>query len=144
MKYLVQLSDYVYHCLWCRSDKPPIFSFINIWCIPFLLVFLLDFSYFENWGFDGGIWTILFQVPAVHLVGDIMFFPNEFLLRRIPHLNKIVDKKQRQAVESSKEQYLTNCNQNLVRWEKINSLFLIIYFQIRFGTSLQLIGWEYY
>ena len=60
-----------------------------------------------------------FQVPAVHLVGDIMFFPNEFLLRRIPHLNKIVDKKQRQAVESSKEQYLTNCNQNLVRWEKI-------------------------
>lgn len=66
---------------------------------------------------------LFFQVPAVHLVGDIMFFPNEFLLRRIPHLNKIVDKKQRQAVESSKEQYLTNCNQNLVRWEKINFLF---------------------
>ena len=87
---------------------------------------------------------LFFQVPAVHLVGDIMFFPNEFLLRRIPHLSKIVDKKQRQAVESSKEQYLTNCNQNLVRWEKINLLFLIIYFQIRFGTSLQLIGWEYY
>ena len=64
-----------------------------------------------------------FQVPAVHLVGDIMFFPNEFLLRRIPHLSKIVDKKQRQAVESSKEQYLTNCNQNLVRWEKINFFF---------------------
>ena len=64
MKYLVQLSDYVYHCLWCRSDKPPIFSFINIWCIPFLLVFLLDFSYFENWGFDGGIWTILFSGPS--------------------------------------------------------------------------------
>ena len=64
MKYLVQLSDYVYHCLWCKSDKPPIFSFINIWCIPFLLVFLLDFSYFENWGFDGGIWTILFSGPS--------------------------------------------------------------------------------
>ena len=85
---------------------------------------------------------LFFQVPAVHLVGDIMFFPNEFLLRRIPHLNKIVDKKQRQAVESSKEQYLTNCNQNLVRWEKIILCFLITPFQIRFGTSLQLIGGE--
>ena len=27
---------------------PPVFSFINIWCIPFLLAFLLDFSYFKN------------------------------------------------------------------------------------------------
>ncbi|XP_058950258.2 WASH complex subunit 4 [Pocillopora verrucosa] len=65
--------------------------------------------------FFSKFWDIHKKVPAVHLVGDIMFFPNEFLLRRIPHLNKIVDKKQRQAVESSKEQYLTNCNQNLVR-----------------------------
>ncbi|RMX41703.1 hypothetical protein pdam_00019853 [Pocillopora damicornis] len=65
--------------------------------------------------FFSKFWDIHKKVPAVHLVGDIMFFPNEFLLRRIPHLSKIVDKKQRQAVESSKEQYLTNCNQNLVR-----------------------------
>ncbi|PFX13788.1 WASH complex subunit 7 [Stylophora pistillata] len=65
--------------------------------------------------FFSKFWDIHKKVPAVHLAGDIMFFPNEFLLRKIPHLNKIVDKKQRQAVESSKEQYLTNCNQNLVR-----------------------------
>ena len=61
--------------------------------------------------------TFLFKVPSVHLAGDIMFFPNEFLLRKIPLLNKVVDKKQKVAAETSKEQYLTFCNQNLVRWE---------------------------
>ncbi|KXJ13484.1 WASH complex subunit 7 [Exaiptasia diaphana] len=61
------------------------------------------------------IWDVYKKVPAINLVGDIMFFPNEFLLRKIPHLTKSVDKKQMSAVAVSRETYLNNCNQNLSR-----------------------------
>ncbi|EDO43986.1 predicted protein, partial [Nematostella vectensis] len=61
------------------------------------------------------IWEVYKKVPAIHLVGDIMFFPNEFLLRKVPHLNKTMDRKQLSAVNASREAYLSNCNQNLAK-----------------------------
>ena len=62
------------------------------------------------------------QVPAVHLVGNIMFFPNEFLQSRIPQLlQKFIDRKQVPVVTSSRESFLSTVNQNLPRYGILHS-----------------------
>ncbi|XP_078343242.1 WASH complex subunit 4-like [Oculina patagonica] len=91
------------------DQRQKLVGLLGLFILHFQLYRGIDKKFFSK------LWDIHKKVPSVHLAGDIMFFPNEFLLRRIPHLDKIVDKKQKVAVETSKEQYLTNCNQNLVR-----------------------------
>jgi hypothetical protein len=62
------------------------------------------------------------QVPAVHLVGNIMFFPNEFLQSKIPQLlQKFIDRKQVPVVTSSRESFLSTVNQNLPRYGRLDS-----------------------
>ncbi|KAK3730652.1 hypothetical protein QZH41_008272, partial [Actinostola sp. cb2023] len=87
------------------------------------------------------LWDVYKKVPAINLVGDIMFFPNEFLLRKIPHLNKSVDKKQFQAVVISREAYLNSCNQNLSRdaqsyYMKVSSWMVHMESSLNKGGSL--------
>ena len=61
------------------------------------------------------LWDIYKKVPAIHLAGNVILFPNEFLLRKIPALEKFVDKKQYDAVVTARQQYLTTCNQSLTK-----------------------------
>ncbi|CAB3987009.1 WASH complex subunit 4-like, partial [Paramuricea clavata] len=64
------------------------------------------------------IWEVHRKVPAIHLVGNIMFFPNEFIQSKIPQLQKFIDRKQEAVVRSSRESFLSAMNQNLPREAK--------------------------
>ncbi|XP_068718075.1 WASH complex subunit 4-like [Montipora capricornis] len=91
------------------DQRQKIVGLVGLFALHFQIYRGLDKKFFSK------LWDIHKKVPSIHLAGDVMFFPNEFLLRRIPYLNKVLDKKQKLAVETSKEQFLTSCNQNVVR-----------------------------
>ena len=55
------------------------------------------------------------QLPAVYLVGDLIWFPNIFLWNTIPYFRKILDKKTVQAVETARENYFNTLTQNIVK-----------------------------
>ncbi|KAK2567753.1 WASH complex subunit 4 [Acropora cervicornis] len=91
------------------DQRQKVVGLVGLFVLHFQIYRGLDKKFFTK------LWDLHKKVPSVHLAGDIMFFPNEFLLQKIPYLTKILDKKQKLAVETSKEQYLASVNQNLVR-----------------------------
>ncbi|XP_044177344.1 WASH complex subunit 4-like isoform X2 [Acropora muricata] len=91
------------------DQRQKVVGLVGLFVLHFQIYRGLDKKFFTK------LWDLHKKVPSVHLAGDIMFFPNEFLLQKIPYLTKILDKKQKLAVETSKEQYLASVNQNLVK-----------------------------
>ena len=61
------------------------------------------------------LWDVYKKVPAIYLTGNILFFPDQFLLRMVPQCEKIVDKKVQDSVEAARLQYLTANNSTLSR-----------------------------
>ena len=55
------------------------------------------------------------QVPAIHLMGNVVWFPNQFLMDKLPNMIKTLDKKAQNAVTGAKEAWLSNKNQMLTR-----------------------------
>ena len=60
--------------------------------------------------------TLIFtQIPAVHVVGNLVWFHPEFMLK---HLRKIIDKKLEGPMMSFRQQYLTQrSGQDLARYQ---------------------------
>ncbi|XP_015749025.1 PREDICTED: WASH complex subunit 7-like isoform X2 [Acropora digitifera] len=98
------------------DQRQKVVGLVGLFVLHFQIYRGLDKKFFTK------LWDLHKKVPSVHLAGDIMFFPNEFLLQKIPYLTKILDKKQKLAVETSKEQYLASVNQNLVREAQLYQL----------------------
>jgi len=61
------------------------------------------------------IWDVYKKVPAIHLTGNILLFPDEFLLNNIQQIDKILDKRQIDAVGAARQQYLAAQNQALTK-----------------------------
>ena len=57
-----------------------------------------------------------FQVPCVTLIGNITWFPTDFLLKKLPHMAKALDKKAQQAVASGRTTWLQTKTQTLTKW----------------------------
>ena len=56
------------------------------------------------------------QIPAVHVVGNLVWFHSDFMLRHLPYMAKVVDKKLIEQMRSFRQQYLTQRNgQDLAR-----------------------------
>jgi len=55
------------------------------------------------------------KVPGIHLTGNILLFPDEFLLKHIPDADKFMDKKSIDAAVQWRQQYLTTNNQQLTK-----------------------------
>ena len=47
-----------------------------------------------------------FQIPGITLVGHIVWFPNEYLLQKLPNMAKALDKKAQLAVNQARAQWL--------------------------------------
>ena len=47
------------------------------------------------------------QIPAVHVVGNLLWFHPEFMLRHLPYMQKLVDKKLIEQMKALRQQYLT-------------------------------------
>ena len=56
------------------------------------------------------------QIPAIHIVGNILFFHNQFLAHKLPYMMKLLDKKASIAVASMRDQWLNTATQNLPRY----------------------------
>jgi len=63
------------------------------------------------------IWDVYKRVPAIHLVGNIVLFPDEFLLTRAPDnsISNHIDRKQVEAVKTARVTYLNTWNQSLTK-----------------------------
>ncbi|XP_065673596.1 WASH complex subunit 4 isoform X2 [Hydra vulgaris] len=78
---------------------------LGLFTLHFNIYGALDKKFFKL------LWEVYKKVPAIHLAGNILFFPNDFLMKYIPHCNKFIDKKQTDAVLLAKQQYLSFNNQ---------------------------------
>ena len=57
------------------------------------------------------------QIPAVHIVGNLVWFHPEFMLRHLPFMNKMIDRKLMDQMRSFRQQYLTQrSGQDLARY----------------------------
>lgn len=61
------------------------------------------------------LWDVHKILPAVHLTGNILWFPDNFLLSKLPHMAKALDKKIQNSVVVSRQSFLQLKGQNLTR-----------------------------
>ncbi|XP_069694005.1 WASH complex subunit 4 isoform X2 [Periplaneta americana] len=61
------------------------------------------------------LWDLNKKIPAVTLVGNVLWFPEQFLLAHLTHMAKLIDKKTQQAVQSRRQAFLQQKAQNLPR-----------------------------
>lgn len=57
----------------------------------------------------------LFQVPAVTLAANIIWFPDTFLINKVPAAAKLMDKKSLQSIRSSRDVFLQQKAQTLMK-----------------------------
>lgn len=82
---------------------------IGLYTLYFNIYHTLDKKFFKQ------LLDVYKKVPAIYLCGNILLFPDEFLLDNIPHCEKFVDKKQFDAVISARHGYLNANNSNLFK-----------------------------
>ena len=57
------------------------------------------------------------QIPAVHVVGNLVWFHPEFMLKHLPFMSKIIDRKLVDQMRGFRQQYLTQrSGQDLARY----------------------------
>eukprot|EP00111_Clytia_hemisphaerica_P017411 TCONS_00051483-protein len=82
---------------------------LGLFTLYFNIYQTLDKKFFKQ------LWDVYKKVPAIHLCGNILIFPDEFLLDHIPHCEKFIDKKQIDAVINARLAYLVANNTNLTK-----------------------------
>ncbi|XP_054723864.1 WASH complex subunit 4-like, partial [Uloborus diversus] len=82
-------------------------------CCLFVLHFYLyrtvDKKFFK------ALWDTYKKVPAVPLIGNILWFPDLFLLTRVPAMARTFDRKAQEAVKFARQTYLQQRTQNIVK-----------------------------
>ena len=61
------------------------------------------------------IWDVYKKAPAVHLIGNVVWIPSDFLLSNIPDTAQAIDKKALLAVRTHCTSWLQQRNQTLIR-----------------------------
>ncbi|XP_052780074.1 WASH complex subunit 4-like isoform X2 [Mya arenaria] len=88
------------------------FRFVGVcglYVLHFQLFRLTDKKIFKT------LWDIYKKLPAVHLLGNAVWFPNQFLLEKLPHMAKALDKKAQEMVRTAQTSYLQQKNNMLTR-----------------------------
>ncbi|XP_052679123.1 WASH complex subunit 4-like isoform X3 [Crassostrea angulata] len=60
-------------------------------------------------------WDMHKKIPAVHLIGNIVWFPTEFLLSKMPQVDKLLDRKAKDSVTSTRTSWLAQRQQLLTK-----------------------------
>ena len=61
------------------------------------------------------VWDVQRKLPAIHLYGDVMICPNEFLSRKIPQLSTVVDKRS-VDFDAVRRDYLAGLDANIAAY----------------------------
>ncbi|KAG8185393.1 hypothetical protein JTE90_018615 [Oedothorax gibbosus] len=78
-------------------------------------LFVLHFQIFRTMDkkFLKNLWDVHRKIPAVPLISNILYFPDMFLLTRLPNLARVIERKAQEAVKNSRVSYLQQHNQSL-------------------------------
>lgn len=78
-------------------------------------LFVLHFQLFRTTDkkFLKTLWDVHKKVPAVPLIFNVLFFPDQFFITRLPVLARNIERRAQEAVKLSKQNYLMQHNQNL-------------------------------
>ncbi|XP_059151833.1 WASH complex subunit 4-like isoform X4 [Physella acuta] len=82
---------------------------IGLFIIHFQIFRVLDKRIFKL------IWDMYRKIPCVHLIGNVVFSPNEFVLLRLPNASQLLERKAVQAASQQSQAWLTARNQMLTR-----------------------------
>ncbi|GFT12835.1 WASH complex subunit 4 [Nephila pilipes] len=84
----------------------------DIFCL-----FALHFQLFRTADkkFLKALWDVHKKVPAVPLVFNVLFFPDQFIITRLPVLARNIERKAQEAVKLSKQNYLMHHNNILTK-----------------------------
>ncbi|CAG5126289.1 unnamed protein product, partial [Candidula unifasciata] len=61
------------------------------------------------------LWDVYKKIPCVHLIGNVLFFPNEFIIVRLPNVQQLLDRKSQIAVQQQNQAWLATKTQSLSR-----------------------------
>ncbi|KAG8233309.1 hypothetical protein J437_LFUL013779 [Ladona fulva] len=61
------------------------------------------------------LWELSRKIPAVTLIGNVLWFPDSFLFNCLPQLCKTIDKKTQQAVQLNRQSYLQSKASTLMK-----------------------------
>ncbi|UYV81128.1 KIAA1033 [Cordylochernes scorpioides] len=80
-------------------------------------LYVLDYHLFRTAEkkFFKSLWDTYKKVPAVPLVGNLLFFMDQFLLMQLPHVARTVDRKAQEAVKLHRLNFLSQRSQTLAR-----------------------------
>nr|CAD7441838.1 unnamed protein product [Timema bartmani] len=53
------------------------------------------------------------KIPSVTLYGNVLWYPEHFLVTHLPHMNKLIDKKAQQSAMLTRQNYLQQKSQSL-------------------------------
>ncbi|CAL1541419.1 unnamed protein product [Lymnaea stagnalis] len=82
------------------------------------------------------VWDVYRKIPCVHLIGNVVFFPNEFILIRLPNAQQLLDRKSQLAVTQQSQNWLTSRNQMLARDIQMYSTAVAAW-MVRMESSLE-------
>lgn len=91
------------------NQRQKYVSLVGIFVLYFTIYRTVDKKFLKQ------IWDVYKKIPAVHLVGNILFFPEEFLLTKAPAISNLIDRRQVEAIKTARATYLNNCNQSLTK-----------------------------
>lgn len=91
------------------SQRYKYMGVIGLFILHFQIFRMLDKRIFKI------IWDVYKKIPCVHMVGNVVFFPNEFLLIRLPNAQQLLDRKTQLAVQQAGQTWLASRNQMLTR-----------------------------
>lgn len=80
-----------------------------LFCFHFFLFRVTDKRFLK------ALWDLQRKLPAVHLHGNIVLCPNEFLSRKLPHVIKLLDKKATEF-DPARREYLARLDANIAGW----------------------------
>ncbi|XP_021927247.1 WASH complex subunit 4 isoform X2 [Zootermopsis nevadensis] len=95
----VDLPDSEHLMLWVKLSA--------LYVLNFNLFGTVDRKLFKQ------LWDLNKRIPAVTLVGNILWFPEQFLLTHLTHMAKLIDKKTQQIVQTRRQAYLQQKAQSL-------------------------------
>ncbi|XP_071139375.1 WASH complex subunit 4-like isoform X2 [Mytilus edulis] len=81
----------------------------GLYVLHFQIFRVIDKKVFKS------MWDVYKKVPCVHLMGNMVWFPTQFLLEKLPQMQKVLDKKAEMAVVSAQSSWLQQRNQMLSR-----------------------------
>ncbi|XP_041350230.1 WASH complex subunit 4-like isoform X3 [Gigantopelta aegis] len=87
----------------------------GLYILHFQIFRVLDKRLFKS------IWDVYKKIPCIHLIGNVVWFPNDFLTNKLPNLAQFLDRKALSAVLPAQQAWLAQKTQMLTRTRDVQT-----------------------